>query len=100
VLARTTTNRTGKNVAAGGQILGGTIGGYEYLQGQMYSVNIFNSELPQSDVTILNKQYSGLLNKLSTPISNSNGCYSLEWININYTGYIIKIRRASDNTTM
>jgi hypothetical protein len=42
---------------------------------------------------------NGLLSSLTTPISSCNGCYSTRLLNGNYTGYILKIRRA-DNIFM
>ena len=53
VLTTTATNRSGVTNAATNQTIGVTIVN-EYLQGQMYSLLIFSSSLPQSDITILN----------------------------------------------
>lgn len=44
---------------------------------------------------------NGLVSSLSSSsISGCNGCFSLKLLVTTYTGFIIKIRRASDNTTM
>lgn len=53
VLTTTATNRTGGNTAVAVQKIGVTVAN-EYLKGQMYALLIFSSELPQSDITLLN----------------------------------------------
>jgi len=89
----------GGTTAVGTQYIGKANGGF--FRGQMYSLNIFSAELPQSDIAIFNNNPSaGILNTISTSVSSCNGCYSLKMLNIYYTGAIIKVRRANDNTTM
>jgi len=53
LLTTTTTNRSGSTTAAVNQTIGVTVFN-EYLQGQMYSLLIFSSSLPQADITVLN----------------------------------------------
>ena len=53
VSTTTTTGRNGGTTANVTQTIGRTVAN-EYLKGEMYSLVIFSSELPQSDITILN----------------------------------------------
>jgi hypothetical protein len=65
------------------------------------NTNIFiryNSSL--YDINSFLKPIPGLFSSLTTSSSNWNGCFSLKSLVGNYTGFIIKIRRASDNNTM
>jgi hypothetical protein len=52
VLTTTATNRTGGNTAVAVQKIGVTVAN-EFLKGEMYALLIFSSELPQSDITLL-----------------------------------------------
>jgi hypothetical protein len=52
VLTTTATNRKGNTTANVGQKIGVTVAN-EYLNGQMYALLIFSTELPQSDITLL-----------------------------------------------
>jgi hypothetical protein len=53
VLVRNDTNRRGGTTANANQSIGRTAVN-EYLKGQMYSLLIFSSSLPQADITVLN----------------------------------------------
>ena len=60
----------------------------------LYDINSFlnpNASIPPT---------SGLFGTLATTSSNWKACYSLKLLVGNYTGFIINIRRASDNNTM